>query len=401
MILTALLFLVILSVLVLIHELGHFLVAKRLGVKVEEFGFGLPPRLFGKKIGETIYSMNWLPIGGFVKLYGEDEAGAGKLRVESGPPAGEAGELKVQNKKRAFFARPVGQRAAIVLAGVVMNMFLAVVIYYAFLGISNFRTEIALIGQHRFFLVNQIDTADIIVSAVSKGSPAEQAGITPLVKIVSVNGKRVADTTAFLEVIKRSQGKTVSITWEELRTGKRSDAGLTPRTDPPKNEGPLGIAFFSTSTANLYYETPLQKAFSGVIHPLNLTMYNLKVLGMLVSVSLRQKTVQPLSEGVSGPVGIYSLVGNIVQISNLRERVLQTLNLAGVLSISLAFFNVLPIPALDGGRLFFILIEAVTKRRVNQKFESYAHAVGMAILLTLILLITMQDIAKIFRLPHN
>src|SRR2546430_12793425 len=108
MILTALVFLLILSVLVLIHEAGHYFVAKKFGIKVEEFGFGLPPRLWGKKIGETIYSINWLPIGGFVKLFGEDEAGSGKISLKSSQP-------KTGNLKRAFFARPVWQRALVVV----------------------------------------------------------------------------------------------------------------------------------------------------------------------------------------------------------------------------------------------------------------------------------------------
>ena len=133
MLITALIFLLILSLLVLIHEAGHFFVAKKLGIKVEEFGFGLPPRAFGIKKGETMYSINWLPIGGFVKLYGEDEAGSGKISVKQQALKGD--------EKRAFFNRSVGQRAAVVVAGVVMNTLLAIVIYYAFLFIGNFKTE--------------------------------------------------------------------------------------------------------------------------------------------------------------------------------------------------------------------------------------------------------------------
>src|SRR3989344_1907794 len=117
MLLTILVFIIILSVLVLVHELGHFLVAKKLGIKVEEFGFGFPPRVWGKKIGETIYSINWLPIGGFVKLYGEDEAGGGSLKLKDPTE-------KIADLKRAFFARPVRQRAIVVVAGVVMNALL-------------------------------------------------------------------------------------------------------------------------------------------------------------------------------------------------------------------------------------------------------------------------------------
>ena len=129
MIITIIVFLLILSVLVLIHEGGHFFMAKKFGIKVEEFGFGFPPRIFGIKKGETIYSLNWLPIGGFVKLYGEDDAGAGKIDL------GTKKELD-KDLDRTFFAKSAWQRAAVIFAGVVMNALLAAIIFYTFLGIS-------------------------------------------------------------------------------------------------------------------------------------------------------------------------------------------------------------------------------------------------------------------------
>src|SRR3990170_4091583 len=150
MLITIIVFLLILSILVLIHEAGHYFVAKFFNIKVEEFGFGLPPRIWGKKRGETIYSLNWLPIGGFVKLYGEDEAGAG--RIEKPKEA----KHDAKDSKRAFYSRPVGQRAAVVVAGVVMNTVLAIVIYYSFLMLSGFKTQLPLIGEHTFFGANQV-----------------------------------------------------------------------------------------------------------------------------------------------------------------------------------------------------------------------------------------------------
>lgn len=167
MILTILVFVVILSVLVLIHELGHYLVAKKLGIKVEEFGYGFPPKVWGKKIGETLYTINLLPIGGFVKLYGEDEAGGGAIALPKDT-------LPKKDLKRAFFTRPVWQRFAVVFAGVVMNVLLAAVIYYVFLGLSNFKTELPLIGSHRFFGVHQTNKSDVIINAVSDNSPAKK-----------------------------------------------------------------------------------------------------------------------------------------------------------------------------------------------------------------------------------
>jgi len=393
MILTILVFLLILTVLVLIHELGHFLMAKKFGIKVEEFGFGLPPRAFGIKKGETLFSINWLPFGGFVKLYGEDEAGAGKFKVH---PANSGTKFKVGDERRAFYARPVGQRAAVCIAGVVMNAVLAVVIFYAFLGISNFKTELPLLGEHKFFLVNQKDVSDIIISSISKNSPAEKAGIKPFSKIISVNEELIKDPGQFASLIAKHKGEELLIVGKNMKTNEEFRVRVVPRISPPKGEGALGVAFFPIKTAVLSYDTGAQKILSGFIHPANLLVYNFDVIGKLFAVSVKEKSAAPLSEGVSGPVGIYSLVGSIVSIPDAKERILQILNLAGILSISLAFFNILPIPALDGGRLFFIGIEAVTRKKVNPKFEGLAHAVGMAILLTLIILITVKDIGRIF-----
>ncbi len=390
MILTAFVFLIILSVLVLIHELGHFLVAKYFGIKVEEFGFGLPPRMFGKKIGETIYSINWLPIGGFVKLYGEDEAGAGRIQNS---------EFKIQNKKhleRAFFSKNPWQKASVVVAGVIMNTVLACVIFYIYLFSVGYTVEIPLLGNHQFSFVQQQTIEGVIIDKVSKNSPAEKAGIVAPARIVAVNNKSITDIQGFLAIINDNKGKEIELSLEDAKINKTSTVRLTPRTNPPKDEGSIGIRFFPVRIAKLTYETQAQKLFSGIIHPFNLMSYNIDILKTLVVASVEKKTAAPLSGAVSGPVGIYSVVGSIIDIENMRERLLQILNLSGLLSISLAFFNILPIPALDGGRLFFILIEGFSGRKVPEKFETMVHTVGMAILLALLLLITFQDISRFF-----
>jgi len=164
MIITILVFLLILSVLVLIHEAGHFFVARKFGIKVEEFGFGFPPRLFGKKIGETIYSINWLPIGGFVKLYGEDESGGGRIRIKDEG-------LRIKDKKRAFFAKTAWQRAVVIVAGVAMNSILAAIIFYIFLGISGFKTDLPLLSEYKFFGVNQTNITEVVYPLLSKIHP--------------------------------------------------------------------------------------------------------------------------------------------------------------------------------------------------------------------------------------
>lgn len=393
-ILTVFIFLIILSVLVLIHELGHFLVARKLNIKVEEFGFGFPvtPALFSIKRGETKYSFYPVLIGGFVKLYGEDEAGGGRISTKD--------HTSVSGIKRAFFARPVGERAAVVVAGVVMNALLAALIYYAMLGLTNFKTDLPLITDHTFLFVKQTNynttQSDLVIGWVIPDSPADKAGIKRPSKIISAEGASVKDNKTFSALVDKYKGQALTITLKYLRTDKVYTVKVAPRVNPPKGEGPLGVAF--VPTAVLSYETPLQKALSGVIHPVNLMSYNIDVLGELIAVSFKEKTVAPVGSAVSGPIGIFVVFNDIGKFHNMQERLLEWLNLAGLLSITLAFFNILPIPALDGGRLFFILIEAVFRKKVNQRVEVLAHTIGMILLLSLILLVTVKEVSQ-FILP--
>lgn len=390
MLITLIVFLLILSLLVLIHEAGHFIVAKKFGIKVEEFGYGLPPRAWGKKIGETLYSINWLPFGGFVKLYGEDEAGSGSVKVPKS-------QLPTKDLDRAFFTRPVHQRAAVVVAGVVMNAFLAVVIYYIFLGISGFKTDVPLLGDYRFIGVNQTNTIKVLITDIQQGSPAEKAHVPKDVQVTSINGQPITSADQFSELIAQNQGKPIKLAWKNVDTNVTGGATITPRMNPPKGQGALGVRFYPMEAAMLSYETPIQKTFSGFIHPVNLMFYQFDILKRIIDISVREKTAEPLGNAVSGPVGIYNVVGTFISIPDFRERILQLLNLTGLLSLSLAVFNILPIPALDGGRLFFILIEGITRKKVSPEFEAAAHTVGMAVLLLLILLITFKDIFQFLR----
>lgn len=387
MLLTALVFLIILSALVLIHELGHFLVARKFNIKVEEFGFGLPPRIWGIKRGETLYSLNWLPIGGFVKLFGEDEAGGGRVNAKR-----LAGSENAKDQKRAFYARPVGQRAAVVVAGVVMNSILAIVIFYIFMIAGGFKAELPLLTQHKFFMTNEVIKTDVIVSGIEKNSPAAKIGVPTYAKVIAVNGKRFDTVTDFTKIVTLQKGKEISLTWVDPKSQRVVTKLVTPRSNPPKGQGALGVSLYGMSSVTLSYDTPIQKVLSGVIHPFNLLSYNFDVMGKLIASSIKEKDAGAISQGVAGPVGIFSLVGTIVQIPDMKERLMQILNLAGILSISLAFFNVLPIPALDGGRLFFILFEGATGKKMDPKREALAHTIGMVMLLALILLVTFKDI---------
>ncbi len=397
---TALVFLLILSVLVLIHEAGHFFVAKKLGIKVEEFGFGLPltKALVSIKRGETKYSFYPALIGGFVKLYGEDEAGAGRVQLKV-----QSAKSKVKgDESRAFFNRPIGQRVAVIVAGVVMNAVLAVVIFYAFLAISNFKTVLPLLGDGAPNFVGASQTIipkGVSIGRVAPKSPADLAGIKSPSVLTSINGKKITGNDDVINVINKNKGKEISIEWFDITQNKKSTSQLTPRANPPKGEGAVGIAFDYNpyNLAILNYETPSQKMFSGFSHVYNTGLYNVDGMKGLFKQSADEKSLQPLGESVGGPVMIFKIIGEVISIPDAKEALLQILNIAGTLSLSLAFFNVLPIPGLDGGRLFFILIEAITRRKLNPKFEAYANAIGMALLIGLIILVTFKDISQLFK----
>ena len=360
MFITIIVFLIILTVLVLIHEAGHFFVAKKLGIKVEEFGFGLPPRAFGIKKGETLYSINWLPIGGFVKLYGEDSAGGGQLKIKNQ-------KSKIKNLDRAFFSRPVWQRALVVVAGVVMNFLLAVLIITYFFGISGV----------------QAPGNKVFVTDVAKDSPAQKAGLKTGDQIVAINGEKITSPSQLVSTTKQHLGEKLKLTiLQKNKIEKNID--LVPRKTYPPNQGPIGVGVTSDIVVKKYpiYQAP----FVGLLEAFK---YSWLILSGIAGVVYQLLVHAQVPKGVAGPVGIAQLTGQFVAIGPLA-----VLSFVSLLSLNLAILNILPIPALYWGRLFFILIEAATGRKVSSRFEGYAHAIGMALLLALIALITLSDIIR-------
>jgi len=361
--LTVIIFILLLSVLVLIHEFGHFFVAKRLGIKVEEFGFGFPPRAFGKKIGETIYSINYLPFGGFVKLYGEDEAGAGRITLPGKTKSADT------NLNKAFFSRPTWQKALVVVAGVIMNYLLAVVIFSYLAQAQGIATE----GN------------SIIVAQVEKNSPAQDAGIKIGDKIIKVNDQNMANISQLISFTKSHEGQEISVTIQ--RNNTLQVINLTPRTKVGKNQGAMGVAL-SPDVKIIKYSglSAIKKGISQTFELVSLTLTGLKV-------AIAQALHLQFPQGVAGPFGIVRLTGVAQQYGPFA-----VLTLAGALSLTLAIFNIFPIPALDGGRLFFILLDGVLylvfRKKLSSKIEGYINPIAFAILIGLILLISYHDIVS-------
>ena len=363
-----LLFVAILFVVVMIHELGHFLMAKRSGIGVEEFVFGLPPRIWGKKIGETIYSINWLPFGGFVRLVGEDDASAKSQRADS------------------FQVKSVGARILVVIAGVFANFMLAVVLFYIVLAVLGFKTSFPSFVEHKFIMADV--TNQVFVAGVNPRGPAEKAGIEAGDSVLSVDGRQITSTKSLQEVVRGSDGKTLTISLENTVNNEKRDVVATPTFNEELKAQALGIELGELTVLN--YRTTVQKALSGFSHSYNTLTYTGKIFGRLIASAFAEKTIEPVSSGVSGPVGIFTLVRDVSAFG-----VIPILQLVALLSLNLAVINILPIPAVDGGRLAFIVFEGITRRRVSPTVEKWIHTAGFAVLIGLILLVTYNDILKL------
>lgn len=343
---------------VLVHEFGHFIVAKKNNVLVEEFGFGLPPRVFGIKIGETLYSLNWLPFGGFVKLLGEEQEELTKKR------------LSPSLKNRTFVAKTHFQKMAIITAGVICNFVLGwfIVSYLFTKGVS-------------------VPSDNIIIQEVAKNSPAAAAGLAAgdTIDKAKVGDKehKMVDTRDLLDLSKKYAGK--SVTFEVLRGNKKIHINLTPRLHPPKGQGALGLVI--TSYKNVQYPW-YQAPFFGLIEAFKITGI---ILRELLKTLISFVTFQKVSVEVAGPIGIAKITSQAVKFGSIA-----VLQLLGILSLNLAVINILPFPALDGGRLALIFYEFVSGRKVNPKIEQRLNLVGFAVLISLILLVTVNDLIKLF-----
>ncbi len=340
------------SALIMIHEFGHFIVAKISGVWVEEFGLGLPPRIIGKKIGDTVYSLNWLPIGGFVKLHGETSSD------------------EVVYPDKAFTNKSKFTKILITIAGIVMNFALAVVCFAIVYGISGIPGKI-----------------DIEIMSVSTKSPAAVAGIMQGDIIEKVNNVTVNDTN-FKDEIDKNKGKETLV--EILRNGKTIDLTLTPRLNPPAGEGALGISF--NTNQEVYYPPVWQRPFVGAWYGLKQTFDLSKAVVLGLGSAAQTVSQGKAPKGVVGPVGIIGLFYEFAKIG-----ILALINLVGIISVNLAIINIIPFPPLDGSRIALIIVEKITKKKMTPKMEERVYFVGFAILIGLMILITSHEIPSLIK----
>lgn len=354
-----LLFFAILSLLIFVHEAGHFFMAKRAGIRVLEFGFGYPPRVIGRKIGETVYSINLLPIGGFVRLYGEEKEDINHLKKQK---AGEGFE------RFAFFTQPKRVRAAVLTAGVVMNFILGVILFsglYTMLGIPTQSDQVVIIG----------------IAPESPASATFKLGD----EMFSVAGVPIQSTSDFKKVVDERRGQEVM--FEIIRQDSLITVQAVPRLNPPEKEGALGVVISPKVELKRFpiWQMPFRGAWFGLGEALGWGRNIIQGLGSIL-VALVSGEVP---KDIGGPFEIYFIVSEVAQAG-----IVPLVQLVAVLSVNLAIVNLLPIPALDGGRLLFIGIEAVSGRKLSPRAERLTHAVGMAFLLALMLAITVQDILR-------
>lgn len=327
-----------LGILVLAHELGHFLVAKQVGIKIHEFSIGFGTKLFGVKRDETDYNIRLLPLGGYVKMAGM--------------------EPEDSDDEHGFNRKTVGQRLAVIAMGPLMNFFLAFVFFalmYMVIGVPASMSHTTIIG-------------DTVV-----GYPADSAGLKPGDKLIMIDGKSVNDWNQVVNLINAKPGKSIAIEYQ--RNQKHFATKITPKKENGK--GFIGISPQIEMRKIGFLESIKQ----GIIETYQMTV--------LIIVSLVQMIVGKIAPDLVGPVGITQIVGHAAQMG-----LGYVLRIAAVLSVNLGLINLLPLPALDGGRIFFLLIEGIRRKPINPEKENFIHFVGFALLIILAVVITFKDLTR-------
>ncbi|MBI4101120.1 site-2 protease family protein [Candidatus Microgenomates bacterium] len=353
---------VLFALLVIVHESGHLVMARRAGVEVEEFGIGFPPRLFARRLGKakTLYSLNLIPLGGFVRLKGEAD----------------------QDKaKGSFGAARFSRKAKILLAGVAMNILAAylLVLMLAWTGMPQLISN-----QFSLAIDERARRSEVIVVDVVKDSAAAKAGIQAGSVIKQINGTAITDRQSLLNYTHPRPGQTVNVIFSEGGAEHTSQVELGQADD---GKGQLGVVPFDNTIVRYSWSAPLV-ALVITAQAIGLTLVGLaRVIFGLIT----EGTASEAVAGAVGPVGLFALLNSA---SQLGFAYIVLLIIA--ISISLAVINALPLPALDGGRLALISIFRAIKKPLSQKLESAVHTVGFVVLLMLVILISIFDAKRFF-----
>jgi len=362
-------FIGILVVLVLVHELGHFLVAKRAGITVEEFGIGFPPRVASLTWRGTRYSLNWIPLGGFVKMLGED----GDVEVRRLREQGMTVDEVEHAMEGAFNRRPVWIRVTVLLAGVVMNFVLAAALFAV-----------------AFSLPLVVGEGPLTVTEIQEGSPADgQLEVDDV--IVGVDGETFERSTELTEYVAERGGTSVTLDVE--RGGEALEIELVPRvvTDEERAQGigPVGFAYDPARVVEepSSVEGPIEAVATGTSTAWTIAV---AIPGGLADAVGGLIGLNPNAPDARGPIGIAQETGRVLEAPLVSQ-----LFFIGLLSVNLAVLNVLPFPPLDGGRIAVVVVEAVRRRKLPAEREAMIYLTGFAVLIALVILISIQDIQRL------
>ncbi len=349
-----LIFVIVLGIIIFVHELGHFLAAKWAGMRVDEFGFGFPPRIFGVKRGGTLYSLNWIPLGGFVKIKGENGE--------------EAWETD------SFASRSMPRRILVILAGVGMNIILAFVLFTGgyIAGVPQ-AIDVPIAGA--IVSAATVRTGDVLV-----GSPAERGGLKPNDIIESWNNVKVTGADALRTAIRSGSGNT---SVKVMRGKTELTLTLVPEVLKETGSRGIGVELMDVGTVRFpWYLAPVRGAQTTAYMLWSIILsFGALIAGLFAG--------HGLSSDVSGPIGIAVITGQAVQIGFAY-----LVEFVALLSLNLAVVNAVPFPALDGGRFLFLIIESIRRRPVSQKIEGIVHQIGFAVLMLLIVAVTYRDLVR-------
>ncbi len=344
-------FLVTIGIIIFIHELGHFLAAKAVGIRVERFSIGYPPRVYGRKYGDTDYCISAIPLGGYVKMSGMIDESLG-------------GEEKLTGAPHEFMSKKTWEKTLVITAGVLMNFVLAFVIFSFLAGVQGI--PIAALP---------------VVNEVVAGSPAEQAGLRPADRIVSIDGTPIETWEELVGIIRRNPDQSLLVRW--TRDGAEMQATVVPKGEESKVDGQveqigkIGIAM------GPYYKFEKVGPGGALKAGWEMTIGG----GALVVKSLWRAVTSFSMRELGGPIAIANASREAA-----KAGVLYLLNLIGMLSLSIGLLNLLPIPALDGGHLVIVLVEGVSRRRLGDKVKIAIQQVGMVLLLLLMAGVIAKDI---------
>lgn len=368
-----LLFILVIGLLTFVHELGHFIAAKLVGAKVSDFSLGYGPKILSKKVGETTYNIRILPLGGFVKILGD------------GDPTKEKEDNKDDGNLKN---KPKLAQAFVMAAGVTMNIILAIIFYYIFLSTSGWKMSLNY-ELEDFNPVGAQITKERVMDLpyeVQQDGVAKESGVMEKGYIVSVNDQPIEYFEDLRTILEENAGEEVSLYLCDFELSDCVTESVTLGDD-----GKLGVAIGANYNVNLDYSE--NKLTSGFAHTLNILKLTVDIFGDLFAEAKETGDYSPISQSVSGPVGIYLIIDYFKTLG-----VTIFIGLIADLSVSLAVLNLLPIPALDGGRIGILIIEAIIRKDLDERVENFLINAGFIFLMVLIVGIILKDILTIDQL---